>query len=384
MHPILALAAAAFLSNLMMRMTDPVVPLLVDEFKVPAADLAQLATAYALPYALFQLVFGPLGDRFGKVVVVRWAVLALAGFIALTGLAPSFSTMLGARVLSGAVGGAIIPLGLASIGDRYAIAERQVVLSRFMIAVITGQMVGALLTGTLAAYMPWRWVFYGYGVLALGVAAMLFTVPAGPNPEAGLSFGAILARYRSILARPMPRVLVATVFAEGALFFATLAFLPPYLAEMRGYGPNDIGLVMAAYGIGAVLFSLVVRQLISTLGPYGMIASSGIVGGAVIALFTLDAPLPAYAALSTVLGFAFYLAHNNMQTRATEMAPEARGSGVALFACALFLGNGFGPLVMNPVVHAVGYRPAYWMLAGALVVFGFVAARVIARPRAAA
>jgi predicted MFS family arabinose efflux permease len=59
-----------------------------------------------------------------------------------------------------------------------------------------------------------------------------------------------------------------------------------------------------------------------------------------------------------VLGVALSLVHNTMQTRATEMAPEARGSGVALFACALFLGNGFGPLVMNPVVHAVGYRGA--------------------------
>ncbi|MBP0652223.1 MFS transporter, partial [Mycobacterium tuberculosis] len=76
MPVLVALAAAAFLSTIVIRMTDPLAPLLARDLGVPASELALLATAYALPYALFQLVLGPIGDRLGKLRVVRVAVVA--------------------------------------------------------------------------------------------------------------------------------------------------------------------------------------------------------------------------------------------------------------------------------------------------------------------
>ena len=63
-----------------------------------------------------------------------------------------------------------------------------------------------------------------------------------------------------------------------------------------------------------------------------------------------------------VAGLAFYMLHNSMQTEATELAPSARGSAVALFACGFFVGQGLGPLVFGGLLHALGPRPA--LLAG--------------------
>jgi MFS family permease len=73
-----------------------------------------------------------------------------------------------------------------------------------------------------------------------------------------------------------------------------------------------------------------------------------------------------------------------MQTEATELAPSARGSSVALFACGFFLGQGLGPLVFGGLLHGLGPRPALVAVAAVIVVLGrLVVARVIERRVAA-
>jgi MFS family permease len=71
-------------------------------------------------------------------------------------------------------------------------------------------------------------------------------------------------------------------------------------------------------------------------------------------------------------GVAFYMLHNSMQTEATELAPSARGSAVALFACGFFLGQGLGPLVFGGLLHALGPQVSLVLVAAAIVVLGRV------------
>jgi predicted MFS family arabinose efflux permease len=279
--PVLAaLAAAAFLSTVVIRMTDPLAPLLAHDLGVPASDLALLATAYALPYALFQLVLGPIGDRLGKLRVVRVAVVLLSGLVVMTALAPDFSTMVAARVLSGAVGGGIIPLGLAMVGDLVPLKQRQVVISRFMTAVIVGQITGAVLTGLLAELMPWRVVLLLYAGVICVVGLGLFLVPAAaPENPAPLHPARIAAQFRAIVARPAPRTLLWLALGEGAIVFGYLAVLPPFLAETRGLSAGAIGLVMAMVGGGGILYALTVPILLRFVGARRMTAAGGVIGG---------------------------------------------------------------------------------------------------------
>ena len=73
-----------------------------------------------------------------------------------------------------------------------------------------------------------------------------------------------------------------------------------------------------------------------------------------------------------VAGVSFYMLHNSMQTEATELAPSARGSAVALFACGFFIGQGLGPLVFGALLHGAGARPALLAVAAVIVVLGRV------------
>jgi predicted MFS family arabinose efflux permease len=376
MPVLVALAAAAFLSTIVIRMTDPLAPLLAHDLGVPTSDLALLATAYALPYALFQLVLGPVGDRLGKLRVVRVAVVLLSAFILMTAWAPDFPTMVAARVLSGAIGGGIIPLGLAMVGDLVPMRERQVVISRFMTAVIVGQITGAVLTGLAAEFLPWRMVLTSYAAITCAVGLGLFLVPAAaPANPAPFHPGRIVAQYRAILSRPGPRTLLAFVFAEGAILFGYLSVLPPFLAETRGFSAGQIGLLMAMVGGGGILYALTVKHLLRFFGAHRMTVAGGVIGGVAALIGLLHLPYGGYFAVTFGMGICFYLMHSNFQTRGTEMAPEARGASLALFACAFFLGNGVGPWLISHSVPYLGYTAPLGAAAVLTLGFGWLAAR---------
>lgn len=374
--PILAaIAAAGFLSTLVMRMTDPLTPILAAEFAVAPARLALMSTAYAIPYALFQLVLAPFGDRFGKLRVVRVAVVLLAGFVLLTAFAPDYDSMLLARIASGAMGGGIIPLGLALIGDRVPIAQRQIVISRFMSAVLLGQITGAFLTGVAAEFLPWRGLLAGYAAIVLVIGLSLFTVAApAPSQPAPFHPAAILARYRAILARPGPRVLLGLVALEGALIYGYLMILPAMLTDLRGLGSGQIGVVIGAFGLGGLAYAASLPVLLRFFGVARMLVAGGVIGGVAGLVGLLALPGLAYLGVTFGLGLAFYLMHANFQTRGTEMAPEARGAGMALFSCCFFFGNGLGPWVTGHLAPVIGYLVPMGVVAALTLGFGALAA----------
>ena len=58
------------------------------------------------------------------------------------------------------------------------------------------------------------------------------------------------------------------------------------------------------------------------------------------------------------MGVTFYMVHNTVQTKATEVSPEARGSSIALYATSWALGQAIGVAAMGLAVAAIGYAPA--------------------------
>src|SRR5262249_54591953 len=65
----------------------------------------------------------------------------------------------------------------------------------------------------------------------------------------------------------------------------------------------------------------------------------------------------ACAPLIMALGLGYYMLHNTLQTRATEMAPEARAAAVSAFAFSFFLGQALGVSALGLGIEYAGYRP---------------------------
>ncbi len=65
----------------------------------------------------------------------------------------------------------IIPVSMALIGDRAPMTERQIVLGRFLVIMLLGQMAGATTSGIIGEHFGWRAVFALAGLIA-GIAAL--------------------------------------------------------------------------------------------------------------------------------------------------------------------------------------------------------------------
>ena len=83
------ISLAAFCSMASMRVCDPMLVALSLEYQITTGDASAVLAAFAVAYGVLQLVYGPLGDRVGKVRVIIGATAACAVFSAMTALAPS-------------------------------------------------------------------------------------------------------------------------------------------------------------------------------------------------------------------------------------------------------------------------------------------------------
>ncbi len=362
---ILLLALAAFAGALNIRISDPLLAQVAAGFSTTIGTAAIIITAFTIGYGLFQLAFGPVGDRFGKYRVA--GMLSLAAGLATTSaaFAATLSDLTIARFAAGAMSSAVIPLAFAWIGDAIPFERRQAVLARFLTAQFTGIVLSQAAGGYIGAEFGWRTVFVVVGAVHL-IAGVAMLAELKLNPAAqpvgapgANSFRAMIDGARLILRRPFVRVMLVAVFLEAFAMYGAFAYVGADLVHRLGASFAVSGLVLAVFGAGALSYSFSARWLLSRLGERGLV----LLGGAIIAAgFTVLAIAPSVAfalPAMVLLGLGFYMFHNTLQTNATQMAPEARGLGVSLFAFFLFIGQSIGVSVAAPFVDRFGAPPIY-------------------------
>ena len=106
--------------------------------------------------------------------------------------------------------------------------------------------------------------------------------------------------------------------------------------------------------------------MLARLGQRGCVLAGGLIGAACY-LVILATPVWPLVALCTIgLGFGFYTMHNTLQTKATEMAPQSRATGMSLFSMAWAAGQAVGAALMGAGAGAFGYAP---MIAGFAIAY---------------
>jgi predicted MFS family arabinose efflux permease len=361
---VLLLSLAAFASAAALRASDPLLPLIAGEFDTTPGGAAAVITGFAVAYGLLQLVNGPVADRIGKYRVVAWvtAISALGNLACAA--APSLAALVAARFLTGATVGAIVPLAMAWIGDVVPYAQRQLVLARFLVGHMLGVAFATAASGFLGQHLGWRPVFGLLAALYAAVALMLFLELRG-NPltrekaGAAVSLGAAFRRMAGLVRRPWVRVMLLTVFLEGGLFYGSLAFVALDMHLRFGLSLGASGSIAAVFAGGGLLFAASAPRLLPRLGERGLVLGGGLLMG--LGFLALAAAPAAGWAVPCVLalGTGIYMMHNTLQVNATQMAPEARGGALALFACSLFTGQSAGVWVGSRVVDAAGAQPMY-------------------------
>jgi len=421
---LLVLGMAAFMVQADARVIDPLLHVIAKDFQTMPAGAAIVISAYALPYGLFQLFYGPLGDRIGKLKVMAGCLALFAVGTLACAFVPNLPVFAVLRFLTGAVAASVIPMSLGYIGDKFPYEHRQIALARFMSALMTGQIIGSTMGGIFGQYLGWRNVFIVLGVASLGVAVLLarqgarfpearradrpfglpiLAVPLGgtlifigmlglvtPRVSlalevlgAGLLVYALVAQYGGILRRPQAPLVLGTVLVEGLFVFGGLAYLASSLTDRFAINYAYAGLMVAGFGVGGLVYSLSAKYLVRRAGELGIL----VLGGALLGIgFVSIGLMPAwqwFIPLVVLLGMGYYTMHGTLQTRATEMAPEMRGTAVSLFAFFFFMGQATGPQLLGRILNTSGYGPAFVTAGIGLFALAVVSRQLFARARPA-
>ena len=378
--PLGLLSAAAFLSSAGARIVDPVLHSIAVDFRVAVPDLWLVIAAFTLPYGLFQLLLGPFGDRFGKLRVILCAVVGYAVFTAACAWASDLASLALLRACAGAASAGIIPVGMAYIGDAVPYEDRQVTLSKFLTGIVLAQVLAGPLGGVFGEYVGWRGVFLVLSAVAVLVAVGFWRRVADlpDRRNHGRMFNP--GHYVRMARNPLGRLVLVAALLDGVLFVGCFPYLAPFLHESFGLSYAHVGGVLACFGVGAYLYTLLARPLLTWLGEHGMVLAGGVLMAGALALAVSGSSWLVFVPAELMLGLGFFMTHGVLQARATEMLPDARATAVAAFACLLFLGQSVGALAMGMAIARLGYGRAFLADAAGVLALAAWLWRMLRRP----
>jgi predicted MFS family arabinose efflux permease len=176
----------------------------------------------------------------------------------------------------------------------------------------------------------------------------------------------VFSGYAAVLTNPFARIVLIAGFLEGALAWGAFAYIGAHRHLRFGLSFSLVGAVVACFGIGGLIYAALVKLLVFRFGQAGL----ALMGGLILAVAYLELAMGAVWWLApiatTAIGLGFYMLHNTLQTNATQMTPEARGTAVGLFSSALYIGQTVGVAVGALVIDRLGAKPLFLATAIAL------------------
>ncbi len=291
-----ALALGAFAIGTTEFVIMGLLPEVAADLGVPIPTAGHLISAYALGVVVGAPLLTALSTRLPrKTALLLFMGVFLLGNL-LTVFAPSHGTVLVSRFLAGVPHGAYLGVAALVAAHLAGPGRQATAVARVMLGLTIANIVGVPVGTLLGQLTGWRTAFLVVAAIAgltvLGVARWVPYVSMGRSGGLRGEFAA-LARPQVILG------LLTAVFGFAGVF-AVYSYISPMMTELAGMSASGVPVVLALFGVGMTLGSLLVGPLADRwLRPtiYGSLASLA----AVLALFTLAVHNPWTAAIGVVV-----------------------------------------------------------------------------------
>lgn len=343
----------------------PILAAISRDFDRSLGAVATVASAYFLLYGVMQLPYGLLSDRVGRVRVMRIALVGMGLANAASAAAPGLATLVVGKAATAGLAAAVLPTSLVYVGDKVAFDRRQRIIANVLAAGAVGTVLATVGAGLLADVDAWRVVFAVPAAVALALGWAFGRLPESHSAEPGRG---PLTQLRRVVTRPWAVFVIGLAVAEGAVMVGILPFLPPAL-EAQGHSPAVAGLVVATYGVAVVAGMQVVKRHLrrTALTPATMIAVGGSLLVVAYLAAALDQGVAGILSASILIGLGYCFLHSTLQTWATDVAPQARGTAISLFVTGVFTGAAAGSAAVSGLAGA-GQFSALFLAAAALTV----------------
>jgi EmrB/QacA subfamily drug resistance transporter len=382
-------------------------PSVARDFHATLAAAQWVTLSYLLSLAVFVPSSGWIGDRFGTRRTFLTALALFTTASVLCGLSGSLTELVLFRVLQGAGGGLIVPVGQAMLFRTFPAERRARAAGIVSLGISLGPATGPALGGLLVTELSWRWCFYvnvPLGIIALvigllflgehrepapgrldlpgfllagsGLALFLFAISEAPvrgwsspviigTGVAGVA--ALTALVITELRTPVPmlnlRLLRNRIFRTTSLVFLIsqcaytgyLFLMPEFLQQARGASALTSGLTTLPGAVGLWTSSQIAARVYPRIGPRRM-AVLGMAGVTLIfCLFGLFAGLSTSAwlirALAFISGSSIAWCNIALQSSSfTTISPADTGRAAALFNTGAQAAGGIGVAILVTVV----------------------------------
>ncbi|MCX2801093.1 DHA2 family efflux MFS transporter permease subunit [Microbulbifer thermotolerans] len=369
-------------------------------------QITWVLTSYIVAAAIMTLPVGYLSQRFGRRRLFLWSVAGFTVTSMLCGQAGSLNEMIFWRLMQGVFGAALVPLSQATLLDTYPPEQHASAMGLWGVGVMIGPVLGPTLGGWLTEYYSWRWVFYinlpfgilsllgiyfalperettrprfdalGFGLLALAVGALQMLLDRGEQVDwfesleiQGYAIASALGLYLFVVhslttKKPFlsPGLFrdrnyvsgLVFIFVVGIILLATMALLPSYLQQWKGYPVVATGLVLMPRGLGVMVAMILVGRLLKFVDGRALIVAGMFLVSFSLHLmagFNLQVSRSALVWTGVLQGFGLGLVFVPISTLAYATLPaQLRGEATALFSLSRNLGSSVGVSIVMAVL----------------------------------
>jgi EmrB/QacA subfamily drug resistance transporter len=361
-------------------------------------DVSWVIAAYVATAAATTPLWGKLGDRLGRKLMLQVSLAMFLAASAVCGVAQDMTWLIVSRAVQGAAAGGLMSLAMAAVGDLVSTRERGRYQGYIAIAFALATVVGPLIGGVLVEHASWRWVFYvNLPVGAVALAGLYFKLPASEPAHqpakhldiagAGLLAGstialmlaciwggeryawgsatiiallaggaalavALVARERRVADPIVPLNLLrmrpvavssAALFLTTAALFSITVFVPLYLQTSTHATPTQAGLLLVPMMLGITVSTNLAGLAMSRTGRYKRypILGLGLMTVALVLLAVL-VPHPSRTAVAiglVLFGLGFGMVGQVLIAAVQNSVPRA-DLGVAMATTSFFRGLG--------------------------------------------
>ncbi|MCX5690197.1 MAG: MFS transporter [Planctomycetota bacterium] len=358
--------------------------------------MGMLAPAFLVTYMITAPIFGWLGDRHRRWLIVALGVALWSLATGGTGLATTFAMLFVLRIFVGIGEAAWGPIAPTIIADMYPASKRGWVLSWFYIAIPVGAALGVILGGLIASWKSWHWSFFLMLPPGIVLAVLAYF---RPEPQRGLndqpsSSHARQPFLKTVMALKSNRSFVLNTLGMTAMTFAVggMSFwMPTYVHEYRMGGLTDAAGTAQLATISTIFGGItVVAGLSGTLtggwisdrlrgrvkGAYAAVAGVGMLLSFPCFLAVLYTPFPLAWVFMFLAIFGLMLNTGPTNTIIANVTPApVRATAYAINILTIHaLGDAISPPLIGLIAGkaAGGMNTAFLLVGVAIVVSGII------------
>ena len=267
------LGLLAMLMPLSIDMYLPALPVIAEQFGVPAGSAQMTLSTYILGFALGQLLYGPMADSLGRKPVILGGTLVFAAAAAACAMSQSIDHLIVMRFFHGLAAAAASVVINALMRDIYPKEEFSRMMSFVMLVTTVAPLVAPMVGGAVLVWFSWHAIFWILALAALLASAMIFffikeTLPAEHRQK--FHIRTTLGNFASLFRHK--RVL-SYMLASGFSFAGMFSFLsagPFVYIELNHVSPQHFGYYFALNVVFIFVLTMINSRFVRRVGALNM------------------------------------------------------------------------------------------------------------------